>query len=179
VIIKPHGCPRPLGLSSSCEGVSFGQEGLQFVNQRAGSIELAFPDDKHRPTHSTQSGAGGTIAFLVSEQLRFPILKARTRQSTSAAAQMHVPETSVNEDDLRLFGKHNIRASRQISSMEPVAEPATMKKTSNLALRLCIPALDAPHVLASALWRYIIHFRLSRPRNNRTITRLKVSGVPA
>jgi hypothetical protein len=76
---------------------------------------------------------------------------------------MHVPETSVNEYDLRLLGKNNIRASGQIGSMKPIAEPGAMKKTSNLALRLRILALDAPHVLASAVWRYVIHaYRISK-----------------
>lgn len=173
----PGGRSRLLDLFAGGDGVSLGEEGLQFVNQ-VGAIDLAFPDDKYRPTHFTKFGTGGGIALLVSEQLRSPILKPRARQSSSAAARMQVPETSVNENDFRLFGKHNIRASGKIGSMEPVAEPATMKKTSNLALRLRILALDAPHVLASAIWWYVIHL-LSRYRFSkfRTTSQRPLDGI--
>jgi hypothetical protein len=133
------------------------QEPLQLARQRAKVVEFVFPDDKNSPAPSTQFGADGRVACLVTQKFRLPILNSRLGQPSSAATGMHVPETSVNEYNLRLLGKHNIRASWQIGSMEPVAEPGSMKKTSNLALRLSVLALNAPHILASAIWRYIIH----------------------
>jgi hypothetical protein len=136
---------------------SFGQEGLQFANQGVETIELAFPNYKYRPAHFPQFSAGSGVANFIAEQFRFPILNPRAGQPSSGAAGMHMPEASVNKDDFGLRGEHNIRASRQIGSMEPKTEAGLMKETSNLALRLRILALNAPHVLASAVWCYVVH----------------------
>ncbi len=145
---------------------SLAEEGLQLTVQGAGAIQLAFPDDKHRPAHSPQLGAGGSVAGFVAQQFRLPILDARSGQPSGGAARVHMPEAAVNKDDFCFFGKDNIRASGQIGSMEPIAEPGLVKNASNLALGLRILALDAPHVLASAVWRYVVHrlyaFRISK-----------------
>lgn len=140
-----------------------GQKRLQFAKEGAGATQLAFPNDKDRPAHSAQLRAVCGIPPLVAEQFRSPILKPRAGHSSSAAARMPMPEAPMDEDDLRFYGKHNVGTAWEIGSVEPVAEPATMKQASDLALGPRIFALDAPHVFASAIWRYVVHLLYEYP----------------
>ena len=145
---------------------SLPQKSLEFACEAAAVADFAFPDHEHGPAHSPQLRTVGLVALLVPVQLRLPILKAGTRDSSGTATRVQVPKAAVHENHFPLGRKYNVGASRQIGSMKPVAETTAMQKASDLTLRLGVLALDAPHILASAIWRKMIHslskYRFSR-----------------
>ena len=133
------------------------EEGLQSFDQTVGVFELAFPDDKYGPTHSAKFGLNRYITLLIPRELALPIFDTGSGHSSGAASRMDMPEAPVDEDDFGSAGKDYIRTTGQIGSMESISKPAGMEKPSNLALRLGILALDAAHILTSAVWRNIVH----------------------
>jgi hypothetical protein len=135
------------------------QEAIQSFQQGIGPLNLTFPDDKDRPAHLAQSGTHRCVPLLISEELRLPVLNTRSWQSSGAASRMHVPEASVDKNCFGSLRKDDVGATRQIGSMQGEAISAPMKETSDLPLGLRVLAFDAPHVLASALRRYVVHPR--------------------
>lgn len=62
---------------------------------------------------------------------------------------MSVPETAVNENDRLVFGEDDIRMTGVSAVVLSIAKAATEQVFSDDFFRLCIPALNAGHVVAS------------------------------
>lgn len=70
---------------------------------------------------------------------------------------MLVPEASMHKDCLLAGGKDYIGTAGEILAMQPEAIPEPMRERTNNQLRLGIFASDTPHVLAAALFAYLVH----------------------
>lgn len=60
-----------------------------------------------------------------------------------------MPETTMNEDHLLPAWKNQIRAARELPSMEPESIPKCMSDAANRYFRTGVLAADPPHIVAS------------------------------
>lgn len=106
--------------------------------------DLALPSDEHFPSRSLQSSDVSSIARGVAAKFCKPILLSRRRNST-AAAVVHVPEATVNNDDPSESSKDQVGATRQRGIVKAVAESHGMYEATDEHLGLGVLGFHRGH----------------------------------
>jgi hypothetical protein len=78
------------------------------------------------------------MPLFVCTKLGKPVAKPGFGASASEAAVVPMPPATVHKDSLFMSRHYDIRASREVASMESITIPAAMNKPSHYHLRRCI-----------------------------------------
>ena len=62
-----------------------------------------------------------------------------------SAVLVSVPEATVNKDDFSVTRKHQVRFSRKIVVVQPIAIAETVSDFSDSVFRLCVLVANSPH----------------------------------
>jgi hypothetical protein len=86
---------------------------------------LAFPNRQHLPPATPELAHDASIASRVAQTLLFPVIGIGHRRQTRMSASVHVPEASMNVDNLSQLNQYDIRRSRKVAPVQTktVAEP--------------------------------------------------------
>ena len=95
--------------------------GLESCFVFSGSAETAFPNCKDAPAGIQKFLYVDLVAFTVALELVFPPLTAGSRQFGQPASVI-VPETTVDEDDSSVPGKHEVWPAGKVTDMQTVAK---------------------------------------------------------
>jgi hypothetical protein len=109
------------------------------------TAKRTFPHGQNTPAPLAQSVHRPEIAFHISRNFRMPEIRAGCGQPKQMAP-VTMPEAAVNEDDSSTTWKDEIRAARQIPSMETETEAARVKAPTQEQFRLRVGAADAAHI---------------------------------
>lgn len=95
--------------------------------------QFTLPDNKDFPAKTHKFTGMPRIADCIRRQLRPPKIQTRLRQAGKLASHITVtmPKTSMHEYDLLAFSKDDVRFSRQILSMEPIAISKTVQGSAH------------------------------------------------
>lgn len=116
------------------------------------------PDDQHPPPKLPESFLCLSISFDVAGKFPPPEVDPGLRYVGVLAPGVTVPEASVDKYHRPVLRKHNIRATGEVSAMNPEAETHAVKKGAHDELRSRVPASDPRHVPASPLFGKSVHF---------------------
>lgn len=105
----------------------------------------ALPDNLHAPTQPPQCENVAAISFNVARELVVPESGAGPRRGCLGAARVTVPEATVDKDHRIPSRQHDIRRSREISTVESEAEACLMQPRPHHPLRFGIASLDPRH----------------------------------
>jgi hypothetical protein len=94
-------------------------------------------------------GIGHLIAMTVPCDLRFPELPIRFRPGRIAAPHMPMPETAIDHYSDPIFGKNNIRTSRQPLVMQTKTKPARIQPLPDHNLRPGVFATNGRHTMVA------------------------------
>lgn len=109
-------------------------------------LQLALPDDDDIPALRLQLAPDFLVSLLVPSHLGRPELSVGLGDSVVIAALVAMPEASVYKDNRPVLWQRDIWFSRQISFIDPVAEPQAPKSTTQLQLRLRRRGVYSCHV---------------------------------
>lgn len=106
------------------------QEFIQSICKPVNSVpsNLALPYDQHAPTGRPELSSVQGVPSFVAAQFLQPKVLSRRRNRSPQFAIVTVPEAAVNEHNLALTDKHQIRLSRKIRSVQSVS---VAKRVSN------------------------------------------------
>jgi hypothetical protein len=84
------------------------------------ALKLAFPYLDDAPTRVDELGTNGLVPPLVGGKLEPPELPVRPREA-GETIRTSVPETPMQEDGNSLAGESDIRSTRSITVVDPIA----------------------------------------------------------
>ena len=93
-----------------------------------------------------------------------PEIHIRLRKFEILASLMTMPEATVDKHDCLILLQHNIRAPRQLTVIDPIAQPAGEKIFPDNHLRLGILPLDSRHASAPLFGCHQIRHAISLNR---------------
>ena len=121
----------------------------------------ALPDDGYPPSGIKEVTPVPSVSRHVLGELGLPEVSARRRGRRVSATRMPVPEAAVHEAYGFEASKHEIRSSRETSTVQPVSETASVKRPSESDLGLRAPVPDPRHHARSGGWIHNVrHHRL-------------------
>lgn len=118
----------------------------QFPAKSIGSAELAFPDYRDTPACGVERLNVLLVALDVRESLFLPEVGVGCGNDFAILAGVHVPEASVDKNDLSQAGKNQVRPAWEVLDVQRVAITETMNQRANPNLGLGVPAPDVRHV---------------------------------
>lgn len=118
--------------------------------QLLGVPQLALPDDCDVPSCVDERSLFASIALPVCRNLRLPVLEARLRKLSDAAA-MAVPVASMHEHRKAPTREYDVRSAWQVLAMqsEPITHP--VQQGTHLYFGLCVLALHLLHQVTTAI----------------------------
>lgn len=121
--------------------------------------QFALPNDKRVPSRVAERLNRFAVALDVSRKFGLPIVRARFRHPSTATSgiDMDVPKTAVNEDHLTPSREGKVRATRQISTVQPEPISGSMQQRSNQLFGPSALAANRPHNRASLSWRKCVN----------------------
>jgi hypothetical protein len=131
-------------------------------NQGVDFPYLAFPHYEHTPAETSKRRDVSRIASHIPFPLRTPEFRICSGDDSTVTAFVHMPKTSVDEDDLVAGRENQIRPAWQILLMQNVAIAETMCCTANDQLRLCVFPCNGGHIGASLFWRQDVGHKVFR-----------------
>jgi hypothetical protein len=143
-----------LGLTSNYRSTATRQEPPgHSVKQRirmqsASTKNGTLPNSEDPPVELVESGQDLCIVCPISRDLPPPEVHIR-RRPPEHLALVPMPQASVDENDCTVLGKSQVRASRQIPTVQSVAEAACEQSSSNDLLRFCVLAANSRHAVTS------------------------------
>lgn len=140
---------NPLQRHSRARRAGRTKKSAQSTDEIVVATHLALPDNEHGPTHLVQGRLNSGIARAVRVELQPPIVDTGARKCGAGTPRMTVPEAAMNEDHLPAATKDDVRAPRQIPSMQTKPVAAAMQKAADPQLRTRISGADTRHESAA------------------------------
>lgn len=132
------------------------------LQEPAWLVRLAIPYGANLPSHSSELAEVFFIPLDIGFELWVPVMPIgfRTARIEAFALRMLVPKTTVHEDYFRARREYQVRLSRQLLAVQPVAVTSAMQKPAHDQFRRRILAADTAHVFATCRRPEAIrHFR--------------------
>ena len=98
-------------------------------------LHLAFPYREHDPPGPPQLSSRPPVTLGVPAALGAPVIRIRRRRYPPVSAPVHVPETSVNVDDLSQPRKDDVRRAGESLHMESEAVAQPVDAVARLSAR--------------------------------------------
>lgn len=127
-------------------------------------IDLAFPNNDGAPATNCKIVQSQLVICLVLQYFVFPKLEVCTRRFALIATFVSMPKTTMNKDHYFIFGKDNVRFTREVLSMKPEPKTKRMKQRADFLLRASVLALDLAHYFAAFIFGEDVHKDLQRIR---------------
>lgn len=143
--------------------------------------DCAFPNRNNRPAECRQGGTSFSVAGNVAIELHVPEADIRGRPPASAAV-VSVPEAPVYKHGNAVARQDDIRRTRQISAMKPIAVTRGEQSRAHRSLRAGVLVADGSHHLGPNGGRnLVIHHRYpsrgqDSPTNNRSSKWTQISA---
>lgn len=94
-------------------------------------FSLAFPNGQNAPAGAAQLPARPPVTVGIPPALGLPVFGIGYRRNTPVAAAVHVPEATMDVDNLPQPRQNNVRRARQVPSVHAEPKSHSVNKASN------------------------------------------------
>ena len=151
-------------MKARLSSVSFFKKACEPSPENIQIFECAFPNYACFPSRVSKGDHRFAIAVHCTTPLLLPKCGIRDRCGLPTAAIVHVPKTSVHENDFPSCRKHEIRLTRQISAMKPKAIADSMQQRAYGFLRTRVLSFDTRHAPAALFRSQRVSHRPPQPK---------------